>query len=64
MCIYFVDCDLVFAVASVGRLSTKDSVLFLCDMQEKFRSNIFQFTNIVSNAARLLQVGKCCLTVM
>lgn len=48
---------LVFAVASIGRLSTKDTVLFLCDMQEKFRPNIFQFTNIVSNAARLLQVG-------
>lgn len=49
--------NLVSAVASVGRLSTKDAVLFLCDMQEKFRPNIFQFTNIVSNAARLLQVG-------
>lgn len=48
--------DLVFAVAKIGRLSTKNAVLFLCDMQEKFRPNIFQFTNIVSNAARLLQV--------
>lgn len=45
-----------FAVAKVGRLSTKDAVLFLCDMQEKFRPNIFQFPNIVSNASRLLQV--------
>lgn len=44
-------------MASIGRLSTKDAVLFLCDMQEKFRPNIFQFTNIVSNAARLLQVS-------
>lgn len=48
---------LVFAVAGIGRLSTKGTVLFLCDMQDKFRPNIFQFTNIVSNAARLLQVG-------
>lgn len=40
----------------IGRLSTKDTVLFLCDMQEKFRPNIFQFPNIVSNASRLLQV--------
>lgn len=45
-----------FAVANIGRLSTKDAVLFLCDMQEKFRPNIFQFPNIVSNASRLLQV--------
>uniref|UniRef100_A0A8C7X1F0 Isochorismatase domain containing 2 n=1 Tax=Oryzias sinensis TaxID=183150 RepID=A0A8C7X1F0_9TELE len=36
------------SVATIGRLSTKDSVLFLCDMQEKFRPNIFQFTNIAS----------------
>uniref|UniRef100_A0A3Q4BMZ4 Isochorismatase-like domain-containing protein n=1 Tax=Mola mola TaxID=94237 RepID=A0A3Q4BMZ4_MOLML len=44
--------------AKIGRLSTKDAVLFLCDMQEKFRPNIFQFTNIVSNAARLLQASR------
>ncbi|TRZ01208.1 hypothetical protein DNTS_028709 [Danionella cerebrum] len=42
-------------MARIGRLSTKGSVLLLCDMQEKFRPNIFQFTNIVNNAARLLQ---------
>ncbi|XP_042160955.1 isochorismatase domain-containing protein 2-like [Oncorhynchus tshawytscha] len=42
-------------MARIGRLSTKGSVLLLCDMQEKFRPNIFQFTNMVSNAARLLQ---------
>ncbi|XP_030604815.1 isochorismatase domain-containing protein 2 [Archocentrus centrarchus] len=45
-------------MANVGRLSTKDAVLFLCDMQEKFRPNIFQFTNIVSNAARVLQASR------
>ncbi|XP_037129313.1 isochorismatase domain-containing protein 2 isoform X1 [Syngnathus acus] len=45
-------------MAGIGRLSTKDTVLLLCDMQEKFRPNIFQFTNIVSNAARLLQASR------
>uniref|UniRef100_A0A3B4Z3P0 Isochorismatase domain containing 2 n=1 Tax=Seriola lalandi dorsalis TaxID=1841481 RepID=A0A3B4Z3P0_SERLL len=45
-------------MANIGRLSTKDAVIFLCDMQEKFRPNIFQFTNIVSNAARLLQASR------
>uniref|UniRef100_H3C566 Isochorismatase domain containing 2 n=2 Tax=Tetraodon nigroviridis TaxID=99883 RepID=H3C566_TETNG len=45
-------------MAKVGRLSTKDAVLFLCDMQEKFRPNIFQFPNIVSNASRLLQASR------
>ncbi|XP_026854976.2 isochorismatase domain-containing protein 2 [Electrophorus electricus] len=42
-------------MAHIGRLSSKSTVLLLCDMQEKFRPTIFQFTNIVSNAARLLQ---------
>ncbi|KAK2910130.1 isochorismatase domain-containing protein 2 isoform X2 [Channa argus] len=42
-------------MANIGRLSSTDAVVFLCDMQEKFRPNIFQFTNIVSNASRLLQ---------
>ncbi|KAF7666839.1 hypothetical protein LDENG_00089340 [Lucifuga dentata] len=46
------------SMAAIGRLSTKDTVLLLCDMQEKFRPNIFQFTNIVSNAARLLQASR------
>ncbi|XP_029308480.1 isochorismatase domain-containing protein 2 [Cottoperca gobio] len=45
-------------MASVGRLSTKNTVLLLCDMQEKFRPNIFQFTNIVSNSARLLKASR------
>ncbi|KAG5856321.1 isochorismatase domain-containing protein 2 [Anguilla anguilla] len=42
-------------MASIGRLLVKDSVLLLCDMQEKFRPNIVHFTNILSNAARVLQ---------
>ncbi|XP_068616375.1 isochorismatase domain-containing protein 2 [Brachionichthys hirsutus] len=45
-------------MANIGRLSGKDSVLLLCDMQEKFRPNIFQFTNIVSNAARVLKASR------
>ncbi|XP_074509503.1 isochorismatase domain-containing protein 2-like isoform X2 [Sebastes fasciatus] len=45
-------------MASVGRLSIKDSVLFLCDMQVKLRPIVFQFTNVVSNAARLLQASR------
>ncbi|GAA6082766.1 isochorismatase domain-containing protein 2 [Tachysurus ichikawai] len=44
-----------YKLAHIGRLSSKSSVLMLCDMQEKFRPTIFQFSNIVSNAARLLQ---------
>uniref|UniRef100_A0A8B9K935 Isochorismatase-like domain-containing protein n=1 Tax=Astyanax mexicanus TaxID=7994 RepID=A0A8B9K935_ASTMX len=45
-------------MAGIGRLSSRTSVLLLCDMQEKFRPTIFQFTNVVSNAARLLQASR------
>ncbi|XP_059423150.1 isochorismatase domain-containing protein 2-like [Carassius carassius] len=45
-------------LSRIGILSTKGTVLLLCDTQEKFRPTIFQFTNIVSNAARLLQVSE------
>ncbi|KAM5131879.1 isochorismatase domain-containing protein 2 [Mantella aurantiaca] len=46
------------SVARLGRLGQKSSVLFLCDMQEKFRHNIAFFPQIVSVACRLLQAGK------
>ncbi|KPP77404.1 isochorismatase domain-containing protein 2, mitochondrial-like [Scleropages formosus] len=45
-------------MASVGRLTVKNTVLLLCDMQEKFRPNIVHFGNIVSNAARVLQASQ------
>ncbi|XP_072281672.1 isochorismatase domain-containing protein 2 [Pyxicephalus adspersus] len=46
------------SLTRLGRLSQKSSVLFLCDMQEKFRPNITFFPQIVSVASRLLQAGK------
>ncbi|XP_048185675.1 isochorismatase domain-containing protein 2 isoform X2 [Perognathus longimembris pacificus] len=38
----------------LGRVSPESSVLFLCDMQEKFR-NVAYFSQIVSVAARMLR---------
>ncbi|XP_014352597.1 isochorismatase domain-containing protein 2 isoform X2 [Latimeria chalumnae] len=46
------------AVQSLGKLSQRTSVLFLCDMQEKFRPNIAFFPEIVSVAARMLKVAQ------
>ncbi|XP_018415083.1 PREDICTED: isochorismatase domain-containing protein 2 isoform X2 [Nanorana parkeri] len=46
------------SLTRLGRLGQKSSVLFLCDMQEKFRHNIAFFPQIVSVASRLLQAGK------
>ncbi|XP_055093682.1 isochorismatase domain-containing protein 2 isoform X4 [Symphalangus syndactylus] len=40
---------------SLGRVLPGSSILFLCDMQEKFRHNIAYFPQIVSVAARMLR---------
>ncbi|NP_001088698.1 isochorismatase domain-containing protein 2 isoform X1 [Xenopus laevis] len=42
----------------IGKLGERSSVLFLCDMQEKFRKSIVFFPEIVSVAARMLQAAK------
>ncbi|XP_041911468.1 isochorismatase domain-containing protein 2A isoform X1 [Arvicola amphibius] len=46
------------ARASLGRILPESSVLFLCDMQEKFRPSIAYFPQIVSVAARMLKVAR------
>ncbi|XP_039769307.1 isochorismatase domain-containing protein 2 isoform X2 [Ornithorhynchus anatinus] len=43
------------ARSSLGRVLPGSSVLFLCDMQEKFRTSVAFFPEIVSVAARMLQ---------
>lgn len=46
------------AACGVGRLSSKKTAVFLCDMQEKFRKSIRYFPEIVSVSHRLLKAGK------
>ncbi|EMP28788.1 Isochorismatase domain-containing protein 2 [Chelonia mydas] len=43
------------ALPLLGKVFPKTSILFLCDMQEKFRPNIAHFPQIVAVAARMLQ---------
>ncbi|XP_025025359.1 isochorismatase domain-containing protein 2 isoform X1 [Python bivittatus] len=45
------------SLARLGKVVPKTSILFLCDMQEKFRPNISYFPQIVSVAARMLKVN-------
>nr|KAF6267677.1 isochorismatase domain containing 2 [Pipistrellus kuhlii] len=45
------------AKPSLGRLLPGSSILFLCDMQEKFR-HVAYFPQIVSVAARMLKIQK------
>ncbi|XP_053460048.1 isochorismatase domain-containing protein 2 isoform X2 [Nycticebus coucang] len=46
------------ARTSLGRVLPGSSMLFLCDMQEKFRHHIAYFPQIVSVAARMLRVAQ------
>ncbi|KAL1768981.1 isochorismatase domain-containing protein 2A [Sigmodon hispidus] len=46
------------ARASLGRILPESSILFLCDLQEKFRPSIVYFPQIVSVAARMLKVAR------
>ncbi|XP_053118026.1 isochorismatase domain-containing protein 2 isoform X3 [Hemicordylus capensis] len=43
------------SVTRLGKVVPQTSILFLCDMQEKFRPNISYFPQIVSVAARMLK---------
>ncbi|XP_063109401.1 uncharacterized protein LOC100735534 isoform X2 [Cavia porcellus] len=49
---------LEMAAARLGRILPGSSILFLCDMQEKFRRSIVYFPEIVSVAARMLRVAQ------
>lgn len=41
----------------VGRLQADEAVLFVCDVQERFRSMIHNFTAVVDTTNRLVSVG-------
>uniref|UniRef100_A0A6A7FRY3 Isochorismatase domain-containing protein 2-like n=2 Tax=Hirondellea gigas TaxID=1518452 RepID=A0A6A7FRY3_9CRUS len=42
-------------VKQIGRLTMNNSMLFVCDIQEKFRNNIQHFDAMVENTSRLLK---------
>ncbi|XP_029426055.1 isochorismatase domain-containing protein 2A isoform X2 [Nannospalax galili] len=47
--------EMAAARASLGRILPESSILFLCDLQEKFRPSVAFFPQIVSVAARMLK---------
>ena len=46
------------AASGLTRLSVKNSALFLCDMQEKFRKTISFYPQIIAVSARMLAASK------
>jgi len=44
--------------ALLGRIVTRNTALFVCDMQGKFSSHIKYFPEIVSNTKRILDAAK------
>ena len=45
-------------IKNVGKLTSNNSALFLCDMQDKFKDNIQYFPQIVDVSNRLLRAFK------
>ncbi|KAG0051172.1 Isochorismatase domain-containing protein 1 [Gryganskiella cystojenkinii] len=46
------------ALRNVGRVHQKTTAFFLCDIQEKFRSHIFQFPSVVATANKMIAAHK------
>uniref|UniRef100_V9LFH9 Isochorismatase domain-containing protein 2, mitochondrial n=1 Tax=Callorhinchus milii TaxID=7868 RepID=V9LFH9_CALMI len=46
------------AARVLGRFTQKSTVLFLCDLQEKFRDQIVYFPQIVAASAKMLKVAE------
>lgn len=46
------------ACGKLGKLILNNSMLFLCDMQEKFRPSIQYFSQIVEVSSRMLKAAK------
>ncbi|XP_052802762.1 isochorismatase domain-containing protein 2-like [Mya arenaria] len=46
------------AATNIARISTKNSALFLCDMQEKFRKTISYYPQILQVSSRMLQAAQ------
>ncbi|KAG0026227.1 Isochorismatase domain-containing protein 1 [Podila clonocystis] len=46
------------ALRNVGRVHQKSTAFFLCDIQEKFRSHIFQFPSVIATAQKMIAAHK------
>lgn len=41
-----------------GRLNPNNTAIFLCDMQDRFKTNIYKFDEIVETSRRLFEISK------
>ncbi|KAF9175847.1 Isochorismatase domain-containing protein 1 [Mortierella sp. AD011] len=45
-------------IRNVGRVHQKSTAFFLCDIQEKFRTHIFQYPSVVATAQKMIAAHK------
>ena len=43
---------------NLARISSSNSMLFICDIQEKFRNNIQYFDGLVKNTSTVIKASK------
>ena len=45
-------------IIKVGNIAIRNSALFICDIQEKFRNTISHFPAVISNSNKLLKASE------
>ena len=45
-------------MVNIGNIAIRNSALFICDIQEKFRSTISHYPAIISNSKKLLKAAE------